>query len=141
VRDQQNYELRKNYSRKLEGKILGNLARNFQEQERIEQTVQADKRQIKIRNSWLTPGEKIIGVVFAGLVCFGAIHSISNQAKIYQVNKDIQTVQDKVKEQQKINGDLQVQISELSNYQRIYEKAKKMGLEVNENNVKVVQGK
>ncbi|NRD78777.1 cell division protein FtsL [Bacillus sp. BRMEA1] len=119
---------------------MGNLARNLQEQH-VEQTVQEDRRQIKIRKSWLTPGEKIIGVTFAGLVCFGAIHLISNESKIYDVNKDIQTVQDKVKEQQKENSDLQVQVSDLSNYQRIYEKAKEMGLQVNENNVKVVQGK
>lgn len=120
---------------------MGNLARNFQEQQQVEHKVQEKKRQIKIRKSWLTPGEKIIGVVFAGLVCFGSIHTISNQAKIYQVNKDIQTVEDMVKAQQQVNSDLQVQVKDLSNYQRIYGIAKNMGLAVNENNIKVVQGK
>lgn len=94
--------------------------------------------QVKIKTSWLTPGEKIIGLVFAGFVCFGAVHIISNQSEIYEVNKEIQVIEGQVAEQQKLNSDLQVQVSELSAYDRIYKKAKEMGLIKNENNVKVV---
>jgi cell division protein FtsL len=119
---------------------LSNLARKYQDQEQVEQTVQ-QKRKVNTRRYWLTPGEKIMGLAFAGLVCFGSIHIISNQAQIYKVNKDIQEVQTAIKEQQKTNSDLQVQVSELSTYERIWAKAKKMGLKLNENNVKVVQGK
>jgi len=122
---------------KLEGKSLSNLARKKLEQQHTEQKVQ-QKRQVIIKKSWLTPGEKIIGIAFAGFVCFGAVHIISNQAKIYDVNKDIQIMEAKVSEQQKVNSDLQVQVSELSAYDRIYKKAKEMGLIKNENNVKVV---
>jgi len=117
---------------------MSNLARNYEQQQRTEEKVQI---QVKIKKSWLTPGEKIIGVAFAGLICFGAVHLISNQAEIYELNKDIQTVEAKVEEQQKVNGDLEVQVSELSRYERIYEKAKELGLVLNENNVKVVQKK
>ncbi|MFK9092325.1 cell division protein FtsL [Bacillus salipaludis] len=118
---------------------MGNLARKYLEQQQAEQTVQ-NKSQVKLKKSWLTPGEKIIGVVFAGMVCFGSVHLISNQSNIYEVNKDIQAVEEKISEQQKVNGDLQVQVSELSSYDRIFEKAKKMGLIRDENNdVKVVQ--
>ncbi|WP_251549058.1 cell division protein FtsL [Neobacillus muris] len=118
---------------------MSNLARELQQQ-KVAQKVEK-QHQIKIRKSWLTPGEKIIGLVFAGLVCFGGVTLISAQAKIYEVNKDIQNVEAKVKEQQKVNGDLEVQVSELSTYERIYQKAKEMGLVLNENNVKVVQEK
>lgn len=117
---------------------MSNLARNFGEQQRVEQTVHRTS-EIKIRKSWLTPGEKIMGVAFAGLICFGAVHLISNQAQIYEINQDIQAIETQVKEQQKVNSDLEVQVSELSTYERIYEKAKQMGLVLNENNVKVVQ--
>lgn len=110
------------------------------EQQQAEQSVQI-KRQIKIKKSWLTPGEKIIGVAFAGMVCFGAIHLISNQSNIYEANKELQTVQEKINEQEKVNGDLKVQVSELSSYDRIFAKAKEMGLIKDENNVKVVQKK
>lgn len=118
---------------------MSNLARKQLEQQQAEQTVQI-KSQVKIKKSWLTPGEKIIGIVFAGMVCFGSVHLISNQSKIYEVNKDIQLVEDKITEQSKVNSDLQVQVKELSSYDRIFEKAKKMGLIRDENNeVKVVE--
>lgn len=116
---------------------MSNLARKYLEQQKTEQKVQKTN-QVKIKTSWLTPGEKIIGLVFAGFVCFGAVHIISNQSEIYQVNKEIQVIEGQVAEQQKLNSDLQVQVSELSAYDRIYKKAKEMGLIKNENNVKVV---
>jgi cell division protein FtsL len=124
----------------MEGKYLSNLARKVVEQQQAEQSVRI-KRQVKIKKSWLTPGEKIIGVVFAGMVCFGSIHLISNQSKLYEANKDLQIVQDKINEQEKVNEDLKVQVSELSSYDRIFAKAKEVGLIKDENNVKVVQKK
>ena len=29
------------------------------------------------------PGEKILGLIFSAVVCFGSVHIISNQASIY----------------------------------------------------------
>ncbi|MED4202683.1 cell division protein FtsL [Neobacillus mesonae] len=117
---------------------MSNLARKMQQQQqRVEQPNQKE-RQIKLKKSWLTPGEKIMGVAFAGLVCFGAVHLITNQATIYQMNKEIQNVETKINEQKKVNADLQVQVKDLSNYERIYKEAKKMGLDRNNDNVKVV---
>jgi cell division protein FtsL len=136
--------LQKNFRKtNLEGKSLSNLARKPQQQQQqkqVEQTVQ-NIGQVKIKKSWLTLGEKIIGIAFAGMVFFGAVHLIANQAKIYEMNKNIQIVEVQVTEQQKVNSDFQVQVSELSTYERIWEKAKNMGLVLNENNVKVVQDK
>ena len=125
----------------LEGKRLSNLARKYQQQQKPTEPAVQERSHIATKKSMFTPGEKIIGLAFAGLVCFGSVHIISNQTEIYQVNKDIQDVQTSIKEQQKVNSDLQVQVKDLSNYNRILEKAKKMGLVLNENNVKVVQGK
>jgi cell division protein FtsL len=117
---------------------MSNLAREFQQQQQAERTIQ-ERSIIKTKKQWLTPGEKIIGMVFTGFVFFGAVNLISNQAAIYQVNKDIQVVQASVDEQIKVNSDLEVQVSELSKYERILEKAKQMGLVLNDNNVKVVK--
>lgn len=120
---------------------MGNLARNIQHQQQreVKEEIQKQQRTEKKSLLWLTPGEKVLGLAFAGMVCFGAIHIISNQSHIYQVNKQILQVQSSIKEQQKVNSDLNVQVSELSTYERILAKAKKMGLVLNENNVKVVQ--
>ncbi len=123
---------------------MSNLARELQHQQQQQQRRQENVRPSKVKDKstiWLTPGEKVLGLAFAGMVCYGAIQMISNQSQIYQINKGIQQVQTSIKAQQKINSDLQVQVSELSSYERIREKAKQMGLVQNENNVKVVQEK
>jgi cell division protein FtsL len=120
---------------------MSNLARELEQQKRLQNQAVQEPKKANTTKSWFTPGEKMLGILFAGMVCFGAVHMISTQAKIYKVNKDIQEVQTSIKDQQKVNSDLQVQVNELSTYERIWSKAKKMGLELNENNVKVVQGK
>ena len=119
---------------------MSSLARKFQQQQQVERTVQ-EQSIVKTKKHWLTPRQKIIGVVFTGLACFGAVNLISDQSEIYQVNKDIQEVQTSINEITKVNNDLQVQVSELSTYERLWEKAKQMGLVINENNVKVVHEK
>ncbi|MCM3600288.1 cell division protein FtsL [Robertmurraya korlensis] len=116
---------------------MSNLARKLQ-QEQQQQTVQAPQKVRKI-NSWLSPGEKILGVTFCAAICFGAVHIISNQAAIYELNKDIQNTSVKLEDQQKINNDLRMQVGELSTPDRIRSMAEKLGLKLNDNNVKVVQ--
>ena len=101
-------------------------------------TVKAPRRIFKQRKG-LSPGEKIIGIVFGVLVCIGSIQIISNQSAIYGINKDIQDIEVAIGTQQKSNSDLSIQVSELSQYDRIKEKAKALGLQLNDQNVKVVQ--
>jgi cell division protein FtsL len=119
---------------------LSNLARKIQQQQQEKEIIQ-NVSPVKINKYWLTPGEKVIGLLFAGMVCFGAVHIISNQSQIYQVNKGIQETGTAIDEQKKEINDLKVQVSELSKYSRIEAVAKKMGLKLNQNNVKVVSEK
>ena len=107
-------------------------------QQQQQQTVKAPRRIFKQRKG-LSPGEKIIGIVFGVLVCIGSIQIISNQSAIYGINKDIQDIEVAIGTQQKSNSDLSIQVSELSQYDRIKEKAKALGLQLNDQNVKVVQ--
>ena len=101
---------------------MANIARQLR-QEQQEQTIVAPKKQIK-RKGWISPGEKILGITFGALLCFGSVHIISNQASIYQVNKEIQDTKVTVQEQEKSNSDLTIQVNELSQYERIRDKAK-----------------
>jgi cell division protein FtsL len=120
---------------------MANLARKLrqeQETQETQQTQQAPKK-VRKRKSWLSPGEKILGIAFGVVVCFGSVHIISNQSSIYELNKEIQDTQTMIQEQQKSNSDLTMQISELSQYDRIKDKARALGLELNDQNVKVVQ--
>ena len=116
---------------------MANIARQLR-QEQQEQTIVAPKKRIK-QKSWISPGEKILGITFGALVCFGSVHIISNQASIYQVNKEIQDTKVTVQEQEKSNSDLTIQVNELSQYERIKDKAQELGLTLNDQNIKVVQ--
>jgi cell division protein FtsL len=120
---------------------MGNLARKLQqeqEQKQLQKHVQSLEKQPKNRFS-ISPGEKILGIVFCAALCFGATYIISNQAAIYEINKDIQETSADIQSQKKVNTDLSMQVEELSTYERIWAKAKELGLNLNENNVKVVQ--
>lgn len=118
---------------------MGNLARKLQ-QEQQKQMVQPQKQK-KIRNFKLalSPGEKILSVAFCATLCFGAVQILSNQAAIYDMNKSIQVTAGQIQDQKKVNNDLEMQVEELSTYERILAKAKELGLNLNENNVKVVR--
>ncbi|PLR77490.1 cell division protein FtsL [Bacillus sp. V3-13] len=116
---------------------MSNLARKLQ-QEQQQRHVEVPKK-ASVKRPWLTPGEKFLGIVFAAVISMGAIHIVSSQAAIYEVNKDIQVLESSIQEQQKVNGDLENQVEELSTSERIRAEAEKLGLKLNENNVKVVQ--
>lgn len=120
---------------------MANLARQLRQEQRKQQTIAAPKApKIKAQQKrWFSPGEKILGITFGVLVCFGSVHIISNQSSIYELNAEIQDKKVMIQEQQKSNSDLSIQVSELSQYDRIKEKARKLGLELNDQNVKVVQ--
>ncbi|MCQ6273995.1 cell division protein FtsL [Bacillus sp. V3B] len=120
---------------------MANLARKLRQEQQTQQTQQAPKvsKKVQKQKRWLSPGEKILGIAFGVVICFGSVQIISNQSSIYELNKEIQDTQVTIQEQQKLNSDLTVQISELSQYDRIKEKARELGLELNEQNVKVVQ--
>ncbi|PLT28089.1 cell division protein FtsL [Peribacillus deserti] len=116
---------------------MSTVAKKIQEQQ---QTVPQKKVQSVVRHkTGITFGEKILLVVFAVLIAGAGIKIIANQSAIYNVNIDIQQVEGSIDDQKKVNGDLKVQVSELSTYERIWKKAEELGLKLNQNNVKVVQ--
>ncbi|MEI2663988.1 cell division protein FtsL [Rossellomorea sp. LJF3] len=121
---------------------MSNLARNYEQQnvEKSYQSVQAKpKRLNEERRSVVTPGEKILVAIFAMVFCILAVQIVSTQAAIYDVNKEVQHVETTIEKQEKANTDLKLQVSELSTYERILEKAKELGLNLKEKNVKVVE--
>lgn len=113
------------------------FANKIQEQqyEQPQQTVQT----VVLRKSKISIGELFLLCGLAFMTAYVGIQIISNQASIYQVNKQIQQADASIQEQSKLNEDLKVQVKELSEYDRLWKKAEELGLTRNENNVKVVQ--
>jgi len=121
------------------GITLSNLARNYQTQP-IETSAQPKTKRLREgRTSVITPGEKILLAAFAIMFCFLAVKIVSNEASIYQVNRELQVAEGVIDKQEKANTDLKIQVSELSAYDRILDKAKELGLNLKDKNVKVVE--
>lgn len=119
---------------------MSNLAVKIQQQ-RQEQHKQMPEQQQSVvitRRPTITVGEKVMIVAFLSLLLFAAVQIVSNSVTVYQSNIEIQKIETKIQDQQKINSDLTVQVKELSTYERIWAKAKELGLTLNQNNVKVV---
>lgn len=118
---------------------MSNLAVKIQEQQK--RTSQQDPRKAVLtrRKARISMGEKCLAVVFAGAVLFCGVKIVSNNASLYDVNVEIQKLEASIQEQSKKNEDLQVQVKELSTYERIWAKAQQLGLKLNEKNVKSVQ--
>ncbi|MDG5470197.1 cell division protein FtsL [Jeotgalibacillus sp. ET6] len=116
---------------------MANTARQYKEYQSAEQVKKV--RVVKQRTSPFTLGEKVIAMVFVAFVCIASLQIITAQAEIYNTNKDIQNLETTIVSQQNINDDLSIQISQMSTYERVWEKAKELGLTLDEANVKVVQ--
>jgi len=132
---QKNYSsIKYSYWREL---FLSNLARKYQQHYKpIEQT-EVQKQTIR-RKSLITPGEKILAVMLVIFLAIMAVQIISSQANVYQINMQIEDTKTAIQEQEKINGDLAMQVSDMSRYEEVWKKAKDLGYKLNADNVKVV---
>lgn len=114
------------------------IAKKVQEQQYEEQQ-QLSQQTVVIRKAKISIGEVVLLCAIAIMITFACVKIVSNQAAIYETNKEIQQVEATIEEQGKLNDDLKVQVDELSRYERIWDIAAKMGLGLDDNNVKVVQ--
>lgn len=116
-------------------------ARQFQtyvEQPTVVQPKQTTIKQPKKKR--ITAKEKVLYIAFIVVVSLLAVTILHKQSSIQQSTMEIQTIQSEISEISKQNVDLKVKVAELSRYDRIMEKAKALGLTLNEKNVKVVPG-
>lgn len=92
------------------------------------------------KKSLITKGEKVLYLSFLAVFVMCALLVLQNHATIQATTHEVQTIENNISEIKKQNTDLSVQISELSTYERIWAKAKELGLKLDERNVKVVSG-
>ena len=88
----------------------------------------------------ITGKEKVLYVTFVIVLAVLAVSVLHKQGQIQTTTMEIQKIESEIQEITKDNVELKVQVSELSTYERIWEKAKELGLTLNEKNVKVVPG-
>jgi len=118
---------------------MSNLARKLQQEQFQQEEKQTIKKVIRQTKSLLSPGEKLLGIAFVALLCIGGVKIVSNQAEIYQVNKNIQVAEGSISKLEKSNKELDIEVKDLSSFERIRGVAEKLGLDFSKDNVKVVQ--
>lgn len=95
---------------------------------------------VKPNRKVFTKGEKVLFVLFVAVFTLFSVMILQTQASIHASTQEIHTIEQQIDETKKQNTDLSIQVSELSTYERVWEKAKALGLKLNEQNVKVVPG-
>ncbi|MGD6816277.1 cell division protein FtsL [Metabacillus sp. 84] len=84
----------------------------------------------------ITLGERVLLVLFVLGLAAAGVQLISSSVASYQSSIEVQKLEAQVEAQTKKNSDLSVQVTELSNYDRLMSKAKEMGLKLDKDNVK-----
>ncbi|MFD1928965.1 cell division protein FtsL [Sporosarcina siberiensis] len=88
----------------------------------------------------VSSGEKLIFVLFSTILVLFSSMILHTQAQINDVNREVQVLDRSIMETKKENADLAIEVKEKSTYERVWEKAKELGLDLDKNNVKVVSG-
>lgn len=89
-----------------------------------------------VRKAKVTLIEKILYTAFIVFLLYAAVVIVGNKAQMFQTNAKTVDLRNDIEKQKKVNNDLKADVEKLSSYDRIAEKAKSMGLSINENNVK-----
>ncbi|WP_339249544.1 cell division protein FtsL [Sporosarcina sp. FSL W8-0480] len=109
------------------------------------ETPQSPKKQelqpIRRSKKLISKGEKFLFVLFSAILVIFSTMILHTQAQINDTNKEVQLLNNQIVETQKQNTELSNLVSEKSTYEVIWNKAKELGLNLNEKNVKVVPGR
>lgn len=94
------------------------------------------KRLVRVKSSWITPGEKILMCIFGVCMSLALIFIVSYNANIDSLNRDLQTLEQEIGEQYSVNENLNYQVMEYSNPERILAIAKENGLNIQNTQVR-----
>ncbi|MBY6036193.1 cell division protein FtsL [Fictibacillus nanhaiensis] len=86
-----------------------------------------------------TKGEVVLWGMMGIVLVAGLVWLISLYASVYQATAKIETIQREISSESKIVEDYHLQVTELSNPERIMKIAKQQGFIFDDKNVKVVQ--
>ena len=99
------------------------------------------KQEQKRATKMFSPGEKFLFVIFASLLAIFSSVLLHREGQLNDLNREVQSIGHQIEQTTKQNTELSIQVKEQSTYDIIWEKAKKLGLNLNEKNVKVVPGR
>jgi cell division protein FtsL len=115
---------------------MSNLARKLNQKQVTDAHHRPSPKKKEKKLSKITPLEKVLYVSFIFACFFIGTKIIKTQAAIFDTNIKIQNVKNEVAKEKQHNSELKMKIDELSTYERIWQKAKDLGLNIDSNNVK-----
>lgn len=90
------------------------------------------------KKGWVTKGEKILYVFFTSVFLLAASFLVTFSSTTDTLNRDVQTLENKVDDQKIKNEALEFEKKELQRPERIIQKAKENGLNIKNSKVKSV---
>ncbi|KGX93268.1 hypothetical protein N781_12730 [Pontibacillus halophilus JSM 076056 = DSM 19796] len=107
--------------------------------EKRELQQQAQKRQVQVqvkKQPWITKKEKVLYSLVCSVVIACSTYVVSYASTMDSLNRDIQSIQKDISQQQVQNENLEYKVKELSNPDRILRIAEENGLEIQKSEVK-----
>lgn len=97
------------------------------------------QKQVKVKvqkKRWISRGEKFLYTVASGIVLAASVFMVQFSSTTDALNRDVQKLEQQVKVQKTTNENLQYEVKELSNPDRILKIAKENGLKIQNAKVK-----
>lgn len=115
------------------------LSAQIQEQEQYE--VHDKQRKIHRSRKFFSAGEKVLFLLFSTILVVFTSLIIHTEGQLNDINREVQKIGTEIDVTKKQNTELSIQVREKSTYEVVWEKAKALGLNLNDSNVKVVPGR
>src|SRR5699024_3847835 len=102
------------------------------------QTQAPREKQVKVvrKTSWVTKGEKVLYAAASFILLAMGIYMVSFSSSTDSLNRDVQSLENKVQQKEVSNEELTYEMKELSRPERITSIAKKHGLKIQDAEVK-----
>ncbi|WP_100011052.1 cell division protein FtsL [Lentibacillus sediminis] len=119
--------------------MVANHARSWQPQA-PEHTPTEEKKVVvrRQKQGWITKGEKLIYALTSACLLTGGLFMVSYSSSTDTLNREMQSLEQTVQNQQVTNESLLFEVKELSRPERITSIAKENGLEIQDAEVKQV---
>lgn len=102
-----------------------------------ERQPQRKQKQVRVnKRKWISTGEKYLYSIVSGAVLCACAYVISFSSATDSLNRDIETLEGNIEQQQSVNNSLSYDVEQLRNPERILDVAKKHGLDIKQSQVK-----
>lgn len=92
----------------------------------------------RVRRTKKLKGERFLITILLFLVIAFPLCEVSSKAMLSKTNIEVESIKEKVSDQEKRNESLSMKINELASLDKVQNVASSLGLEYNNNNIKTV---